>query len=93
MLPFLASELEALIRNIMSRCIKPEMVKTCNTLTELAKFDAKRDQNHLSLRRLTLNLRPEELFHKSWTVTAKHEGRKLNFFWTVNDFWLPCCLG
>ena len=39
----------------------------------------KLDQNRLSLRRLALNLRPEELICNSWTVTAKHKGRKLNF--------------
>lgn len=62
MLPFLASELEALIRNIISRCIKSENVK--------------------------LDLRPEELFQKWWPVY--HRGRKLNFFWIVDDFWLLC---
>ena len=79
MLSFLASELETLIRNITSRFIKPEVVKVCNTFTELAKFDTKLEQNHLSLRRLTLNLRPEELFRNSCTQVAKHKGRKLNF--------------
>ena len=39
----------------------------------------KLDQNRLSLRRLTSNLKPVELFRNSWTVTAKHKGRKLNF--------------
>ena len=86
MLPFLASELEALIWNITSRVIKPEVVKVCNTITELTKFDTKLDQNHLSLRRLTLNLRPEELFRNSWTVTAKYKGRKLNFFLDCQRF-------
>ena len=86
MLPFLASELEALIRNITSRFIKPEVVKVCNTLTELAKFDTKLDQNNLSLRRLTLNLRPEELFRNSWTVTAKYKSEKLNFFLDCQRF-------
>ena len=38
MLPFLASELEALIWNITSRFIKPEVVKVCNTFTELANY-------------------------------------------------------
>ena len=30
--------LEALIRNITSRFIKPEVVKVCNTFTELANY-------------------------------------------------------
>ena len=62
-------------------------MESCNTLTELAKLDTKLDRNHLSLRSLTLGLRPEKLFHKSWTETAKQKARKLDFFWTVNDCW------
>ena len=92
MLPFLASELEALIRNGTSCFIKPEVKEVCNTLTELAKFDTKPDQSYLSLRRLTLNLRPEELFRKSWTVTAKLNTKAESWIFSghINDFWLSC---
>ena len=46
MVPFLSGELESLIRNLMTRCIKPEVVRACNTLTKLANFDPENKENH-----------------------------------------------
>ena len=66
MVPFLSGELESLIRNLMTRCIKPEVVRACNTLTKLANFDPENKENHQC----------QEGWHRLWDKKSACRGCK-----------------
>ena len=88
LLPFLASELEALIRNIMSRCIKPEIVESCNTLTKLAKFDTKNEQNHLSLKKIDIGFETRRALSEVMDTDSISQRQKAEFLLDCQRFLL-----
>ncbi|CAH3043936.1 unnamed protein product, partial [Porites lobata] len=54
MVPFLASDLQTLLRSVMNRCIKENVLSSANSFTQVAKVDVSLDKNKKTCKELDI---------------------------------------
>ena len=56
MVPFLASDLQNLLRSVMNRFIKENVLSSANSLTQVAKVDVSLDKNKKTYKELDIGI-------------------------------------
>ena len=79
MLPFLAKNLESLIRGLMRRCIKSSVLKEVATILKILKVDISNEGNSLKYKAIDIGFQAEKELKTLFASKANNERKVLDF--------------
>lgn len=83
MLPFVGRDLGLLLRSLMEKFMKPDVLQQANSLSAFVKLDVKKTDNHVDLSKINVGFVAQKLLTKS---SAASDRQKLDFRMGCREF-------